>query len=154
MAWELKRLYTNDKPKRKQGEDAAEASPPDEDEPDPLDEDALGELATILPTFAELLRRRLPMGNRWCLVDDGVPGEPMADDVSRPEHWKMRVQVEATAEWKRIREMNCNPTRASIRPHLLRRCKENDVFTKGGINPSDGYLRTHVLSARHWNPPT
>lgn len=69
------------------------------------------------------------------------------------EHWKMRVQAEAAAEWKRLRSMSCNPTRASIRPHLLKWCKDNCVLTSTGINPSDGYLRTHVLSERHWTPP-
>ena len=70
------------------------------------------------------------------------------------EHWKMRVQAEAADEWRRLRAMNCNPTRASIRPHLLKWCKQNNVKTGGGINPSDGYLRTHVLSGKHWAPPT
>jgi len=65
------------------------------------------------------------------------------------EHWKMRVQAEAAVEWKRVRALNCNPTRASIRPHLLQWCRDNGVKTSSKLNPSDGYLRTHVLSARH-----
>ncbi len=73
--------------------------------------------------------------------------------AAEPKQWKMRVQAEAAAEWKRMRAMNCNPTRASIRPHLLRWCKANNVLTSSHINPSDGYLRTHVLSAKHWTPP-
>lgn len=69
------------------------------------------------------------------------------------EHWKMRVQAEAAAEWVRIRKTGANPTRASIRPHLLKWCRAEGVFTTIGVNPSDGYLRTHVLSAAHWTPP-
>jgi hypothetical protein len=68
-------------------------------------------------------------------------------------HWKMRIQEEAAKEWRRLRKLSCNPTRASIRPHLLQWCKANGVKTPLGVNPSDGYLRTHVLSGGHWTPP-
>ena len=54
------------------------------------------------------------------------------------EHWKMRVQAEAAAEWKRLRALSCNPTRQSIRPYLVKWCKANGVKTDRDINPSDG----------------
>lgn len=76
-----------------------------------------------------------------------------AEDAPPLEHWKMRLQAEAAAEWLRVRKAGANPTRASIRPHLLKWCKANEVKTAGNINPSDGYLRTHVLSGKHWTPP-
>ena len=89
-------------------------------------------------------------GEEWPLK------KPQSEEGKSPplEHWKMRIQAEAADEWRRLRAMNCNPTRASIRPHLLKWCKQNNVKTGGGINPSDGYLRTHVLSGKHWAPPT
>ena len=77
-----------------------------------------------------------------------------AKDDSQSLHWKMRVQAEAAAEWIRWRKRGSNPTRASIRPHLLKWCVAEGVFTSLRVNPSDGYLRTHVLSAKHWAPPT
>jgi hypothetical protein len=67
--------------------------------------------------------------------------------------WKMRIQAEAAEHWRYLRSIGTNPTRASIRAHLLRWCVTNNVKTSGGINPSDGYLRTHVLSGKHWTPP-
>ena len=67
------------------------------------------------------------------------------------EDWKMRVQAEAAAYWLHLRKTGANPTKASIRPHLLKWCQENNVLTKIGINPSDGYLKTHVLGK--WEPP-
>lgn len=78
---------------------------------------------------------------------------PAANDARPVEHWKMRVQAEAAVEWKRLRAIGCNPTRASIRPHLLKWCRENNIKTPTHLNPSDGYLRTHVLSGKHWTPP-
>ncbi len=114
-------------------------------------------------------RNPSPVETRWRAedagVDEGRPAQHVApavvDLASRPlpaepdtQHWKMRIQAEATAYWLRLRKVGANPTRASIRPHLLEWCRENNVYTPRNINPSDGYLRTHVLSAKHWTPPT
>ena len=82
------------------------------------------------------------------------PSQPEpAPELEAPplEDWKMRVQAEAAAYWLHTRKTGANPTKASIRPHLLKWCKENKVLTKIGINPSDGYLKTHVLGK--WEPP-
>ena len=87
-------------------------------------------------------------------VKPAAQAAPKEQQAPPLENWKMRIQAEAAAEWKRLRAMGCNPTRASIRPHLLKWCRDNDVKTSpGGINPSDGYLRTHVLGGNHWAPP-
>ena len=86
-------------------------------------------------------------------VKPATQAAPEEQQAPPLEHWKMRVQAEAAAQWKRLRAMGCNPTKVSIRPHLLKWCQENNVKTSGNINPSDGYLRTHVLSAKHWTPP-
>jgi hypothetical protein len=82
-----------------------------------------------------------------------APDVDVQDDSPQPQ-WKMRVQAEAAAEWMRWRKRGSNPTRATIRPHLLKWCADNNVFTKLGVNPSDGYLRTHVLGGKNWKPPT
>lgn len=84
---------------------------------------------------------------------EASPAPPIDATVKPPKQWKMRVQAEAAAEWKKLRALGCNPTRASIRPHLVKWCRENDVKTDTGINPADGYLRSHVLSGKHWTPP-
>ena len=86
------------------------------------------------------------------------PSEPGTFDAAPAEEapllpWKMRVQAEAAALWRRLRATGANPTRASIRPFLVAWCRANNVKTPTGINPSDGYLRVHVLSAKHWTPP-
>lgn len=82
-----------------------------------------------------------------------TPSDEKTEGTAQELHWKMRVQAEAAAHWKRLRQSGCNPTRASIRPHLVTWCVDNKVKTKLDINPSDGYLRTHVLAKRHWTPP-
>ena len=76
-----------------------------------------------------------------------------SDAGQAPKPWKMRVQAEAYRYWLQLRAAGANPTVTSIRPHLVTWCKEQNVVTDRKINPSDGYLRTHVLSGSHWNPP-
>ena len=96
---------------------------------------------------------RLSLRWRQSIGEPGPAIKTTAGEAAAPKHWKMSVQAEAAAEWKRMRAMNCNPTRASIRPHLLKWCRQHNVKTDSNINPSDGYLRTHVLSGKHWTPP-
>lgn len=70
------------------------------------------------------------------------------------ENWKMRVQEEATKRWLDQRALGCNPNPHSLKDELAKWCKDNKIFTKGNINPSPDYLYRHVLSSRHWAPPT
>lgn len=86
MAWEIEHRYTNNRPKCTDVTTAADVQDSDrrvrpaaawaEDGPHPLDEEALSELEATLPSFAELLRRRLPMGNHWNTPVD-LPIEPL-----------------------------------------------------------------------------
>jgi len=69
-------------------------------------------------------------------------------------NWKMRVQTEATELFLRLLASGANPTPHSLVKPMAQWCRDNDIFTDGGINPSDGYLRTHVLGGGHWTPPT
>lgn len=109
--------------------------------------ESLGRVARLWRKAEAAARRPQQSAPSGALPTDG----PVAGDEI--PHWKMQVQAEAAAYWLRLRKSGANPTRGSIRPHLLRWCKENNVKTPGGINPSDGYLRTHVLSGKHWTPP-
>lgn len=82
------------------------------------------------------------------------PSQPeQAPELEAPplEDWKMRVHAEAAAHWLHLRKLNCNPTKHGILPHLAKWCREKDIRTASNINPSEGYLRTHVLNA--WEPP-
>lgn len=82
------------------------------------------------------------------------PSQPeQAPELEAPplEDWKMRVHAEAAAHWLRLRKLNCNPTKHGILPHLAKWCRENDIRTATLVNPSEGYLRTHVLKT--WEPP-
>jgi len=121
----------------------------------------LAEVAAFLGgagyTLPEALKAAPAPADVPAVADETAPSkakhsEPAAESPPL-EHWKMRVQAEAAAEWMRLRAMGCNPTKASIRPHLLKWCQENNVKTSGNINPGDGYLRTHVLGGNHWTPP-
>lgn len=87
---------------------------------------------------------------------DAVPAaKPQAEPAGAElAHWKMRVQSAAAEHWKTLRASGANPTVNSIVDWMARWCKENDVRTDGGVNPSSGYLRTHVLGGGHWTPPT
>jgi len=68
-------------------------------------------------------------------------------------NWKMKIQVEATSRFKRLRKSGASPTVHSIVGDVAIWCRENDVKTDGGIYPSARYLQTHVLGGKHWTPP-
>ncbi len=70
------------------------------------------------------------------------------------DNWKMRVQAEAAARFLRLRAQGANPTVHSILDDLAKWCQEHGVRTTLGIHPSPGYLRNHVLSRKHWTPPS
>ena len=76
-----------------------------------------------------------------------------AEEPSDLLHWKMRVQAAAAEHWKTLRKAGANPTVSSILDWMAKWCCDNAVFTDSGINPSAGYLRTHVLGGKHWTPP-
>jgi len=67
--------------------------------------------------------------------------------------WKMQIQAEATAMFKRLRKAGAQPKVHSVVESLAVWCRKNGVKTGTGIYPSAGYIRTHVLSSKHWTPP-
>ena len=89
----------------------------------------------------------------------GEPGQvhgakAKADNKSAELGWKARVQAEAAALWIRIRKSGGTPKVYNIKDDMARWCRANDVKTDDGVYPSAGYLRTHVLSSKHWTPPS
>jgi hypothetical protein len=68
-------------------------------------------------------------------------------------NWKMQIQTEAFRLFKTLRATGASPTVHSILPTIASWCRTHNVKTDGGIFPSEGYLRTHVLGGRHWSPP-
>jgi len=87
-----------------------------------------------------------------------APAESASDGpATAVPNWKMRVQTEATELFIRLLASGANPTPHSILDSMVTWCCNNEIKTdgkNGGINPSKGYLRTHVLGGRHWTPPT
>lgn len=80
--------------------------------------------------------------------------EPASDGPAKPlPNWKMRIQIEATELVKRLRKSGAQPTKHSILEPMVTWCRENNVKTDGGIFPSEGYLRTHVLGGKYWDVP-
>ena len=73
--------------------------------------------------------------------------------ANESNNWKMRIQVEAASRFKRLRASGASPTVHSIINDMAKWCRDNNVKTDGGIFPAPGYLRTHVLSRKHWSPP-
>lgn len=88
-----------------------------------------------------------------------TPGPEVASEGTAPAvpNWKMRVQTEATELFIRLLASGANPTQHSILDSMVTWCCNHEIKTdgkNGGINPSRGYLRTHVLGGGHWTPPT
>lgn len=75
---------------------------------------------------------------------------PVAEVTS---NWKMKVQAEATAMYLRLYEAGANPTIRSIKDDLATYCRKESITTDTGILPTGEYLRSHVLSKKHWTPP-
>lgn len=86
---------------------------------------------------------------------ESLPASQSADKPADTEinNWKMKIQAEATSMILRGRQNGAQPTKHSILGDLVSWCKKNEVKTPGGILPSSGYIRTHVLSGKHWEPP-
>lgn len=76
-----------------------------------------------------------------------------ASDEAATTNWKMRVQAEAASLFRRLRASGASPTVHSILGEMVKWCRTHDVKTDGGIYPTPGYLRTHVLAGKHWTPP-
>ncbi len=70
-----------------------------------------------------------------------------------PMPWKMEVQAIAAELWTTLRRAGANPTVNAIIDEVAKRCADRGIKTSSGINPNANYLRTHVLSAKHWTPP-
>lgn len=86
---------------------------------------------------------------------DTAPPAPVVSASDEPAipNWKMLIQAEATALILRLRNSGANPTKHSILGSMAQWCLANGIKTDGGIFPSEGYLRTHVLGGRHWDVP-
>ena len=97
---------------------------------------------------------------RWEVQPPTPQATPPVAESAFPEpspelrHWKMRVQSAAAEHWKALRASGANPTVSSIVDWMANWCRDNNVLTDNGINPSSGYLRTHVLGGGNWTPPT
>lgn len=84
---------------------------------------------------------------------DAESSDAMSADAPALPNWKMRIQTEATAMFKRQRKAGAQPAVYSIIDSLAAWCRDNGVKTDSDIFPSAGYIRTHVLSGKHWTPP-
>lgn len=67
-------------------------------------------------------------------------------------NWMLRVQIEATELWRKLKGMNCRPTKNNIKGDLAKICREKNIQTDGGKPPSADYIQRHAL--RGWTPPT
>ncbi|CAM5539512.1 hypothetical protein [Eoetvoesiella caeni] len=80
-------------------------------------------------------------------------GDKGQDETPALSNWKMQIQAEAAAMFKRLRKVGAQPTVHSIIEDLAKWCSANNVQTDTGIHPKASYLRVHVLSGKHWKPP-
>lgn len=99
------------------------------------------------PTSVESLGKAI---NAVAAVDVYPIAPDRAGDAG---HWKAKVQIEATQRWTTLRRLGANPTIASMSKLMAAWCREKGVRTNFGINPSEGYLRVHVIGGNHWTPP-
>ena len=114
------------------------------------------------PNYSPFMRSEL-----YAVVMEGFESQVVADTHSAPavtdsasdgvesatSNWKMQIQAEAALRFQRLRASGASPTTHSILDDMATWCRTNDVKTDSGIYPSSGYLRTHVLGGKHWNPP-
>lgn len=89
---------------------------------------------------------------------DGATAAAPTPAVSEPvpkvhDNPRLRIQAEACAEWTRWLARGAQPTVHSIAPVLARWCLDNEVRTKGGVNPAAGTIRNTIIGAGHWIPP-
>lgn len=87
------------------------------------------------------------------ILDVVEAAEPEAESSASAQvgNWKLKVQAEAASLWKKLKEAGCNPTKNNIKDDLARWCRDQDVQTDRGINPSSEYISRHAL--RDWTPP-
>lgn len=75
----------------------------------------------------------------------------IAAEVRPAANWKMRIQEEAAARWRRLRANGANPTKNSIKDDLSKWCRDKNILTSTGITPNAEYIARHVL--KDWTPP-
>lgn len=81
----------------------------------------------------------------------GGAGGTAAIEETETKNWMLLIQAEAAKRWKSLRGAGANPTKNNIKGDLATWCKETNVLTDGGINPTAEYIYRHVL--RKWEPP-
>lgn len=82
-----------------------------------------------------------------------VPAVGTPSDQIPTTSWILKVQAEAAQHWKRLKLLNCNPTRNNIKGDLAKWCRDNNVKTSSGIFPSDEYIYRHAIRSAIWEPP-
>lgn len=82
-----------------------------------------------------------------------VPALGTPSDQIPTTNWILKVQAEAAQHWKRLKVLNCNPTRNNIKGDLAKWCRDNNVKTSSGIFPSDEYIYRHAIRSAIWEPP-
>jgi hypothetical protein len=78
------------------------------------------------------------------------PPQPRSHEETT--NWILRVQTEASRKWTALRKSGASPTKFAIKSDLAKWCRDQDVKTTTGINPSADYIYRHAL--RRWEPPT
>jgi hypothetical protein len=106
--------------------------------------DAMHAAAVITRTLLGLTERDSPVPQPLTDTNTASKGQKL---------WKMQAQAIAAELWTTLRKSGANPTVAGIVDRVAQLCAEKGVLTDIGIDPSPGYLRQHVLRARHWTPP-
>jgi hypothetical protein len=102
---------------------------------------------------------RLPIMRRWLISWD-----PEASEVSATRKltlaqkvkkfgWKNAMHYEANEIWREIAIAGGKPSIAEISRELHRRAAKSTIVTDGGVIPSAGYIKNHIISARFWSPP-
>ncbi|MDI1259587.1 hypothetical protein [Aquabacterium sp.] len=67
---------------------------------------------------------------------------------------RMRIQAAAAEYWIELLAKNCNPTVHGISEYIAKWCAENEVRTKGNVNPRAETIRNSILNSQSWTPPT
>ncbi len=67
--------------------------------------------------------------------------------------WRNAVRAEAWEKWVQTLAGNGTPTLENVSVYLANWCDHNTILTDTGKTPKSGYIKIHVIDAKHWNPP-
>lgn len=101
---------------------------------------------------------RLPVMKQWRLrwLPGATSGHALLTPAQRREQfgWKATLHQEAVRYWLGLKAVGGTPTLVGAASELHRFATRYGIKTDHGRIPSAIYIRTHVISRKHWQVPS